>query len=1366
MRGTKRRQTRVLTGLQLGILAVLVMAVLPATALGAARAKLAEIPAALASPGAGQLNNPQGGAVNRTGAGGVTAGDYYVADRGNNRISQFSSSGSFVRAFGLNVGGAGVNACTVTCQAGTASAAAGSVNAPLGVAVDQATGNVFVFGLNNRRIDVFSAIGVFEGAFGWAVKAGVESASELQFCTAGGTGCQAGESTAAAGGFATNATNTRTIAVDSAGQLFVPNPGSARLDVFLPTLNGSKEVVGATFVRGIGWDVIPVGGAGDVGAGLETCTVASTCQQGSFGGGEGQFSTNNPVSVDVDASGSFYTVDAKVTGNCEAGAPCRVQKFNADGTFGSFFGPASGSCQLNFTGGVAMNQQTLAVAVDPATQNLLALKKVGEKVMRVCELSSSGAEVAIFPSTGLTSHVVAAPQLRGGIAIGLGEKVFVTNGNPGVYILGPIPPPSCSEILPVTEVGQSGAKLNGKVCVPAPGGEGFDTTYHFELSADEGESWTNIPAADVSVGSVAGSYEVHQVVGGLQPNRRYRVRIVATTSSSVTSGEVQFKTAAGAPSVRYALGTNALTDPVDPFGPTSVELAGYVNPNNADTTYRFEYGLTTAYGLTSPAEFEPFLGSGGAEVPVRATLTGLQPDTTYHFRIVATNSVGTTKGADKQFTTAQAREVLNAYGLPGSRGFELVSPRDQGPVSEGGGEVAVRQELQFQAATDGSKLAYVQAYGLPESTSGGEVVYRGARGSTGWSATQLSPPLVETSVISGSSIGSRTMYLADDVKCGVFASGQPLTADAPTGVIDAGGVNLFRWTESGGYTIVTRRTPSNPEPADKLDPYLSYRVIGASESCDRIVFETGYQYPGISSTGLVEWDHGVLRNAASVPAPSGEASAGVASPGGGVSEGIGGVQRGDSENLFRNALATADGVWRLVFTAGRQKADGPAGSAEAGRTAIFVREDGASTVDVSKSETATPSLGAFYQTASADGTKVFFLANYGLTSTTSAGPKTTNCAAVDAPAFKSPCDLYEYDSQKPAGTRLTDLSATTSPSNPDGAMVAGVLDSSDDGAYVYFAAKGQLLSGQGNSYAQNSTGTGGYNIYLVHAGQLTFVASVAASDITDFNGVIGSLISSPIPFSRPTWSARATPDGEVLLFQARSPVTGYDSGQVAEAYRFSAKSESTVCITCRRDGAPSVADSDTFPLPRKKEGNSNFLNSPQALSADGSRVFFSMPDALAAGAVDGNVNLYMWQKGQIYLIATGSPTSGVPSPEFMGSDEDGSDLFFSTSKKLTFEDTDERRSVYDARIGGGSSPPPPPAAPCNPLLESACQEPGSVPPGAQPPPSSSTLAGPGNETPVKAKKKKKNAKKKSKQQKKQKGKGKRRGASKIGRAAK
>src|SRR5436305_8373681 len=101
-----------------------------------------------------------------------------------------------------------------------------------------------------------------------------------------------------------------------------------------------------------------------------------------------------------------------------------------------------------------------------------------------------------------------------------------------------------------------------------------------------------------------------------------------------------------------ALAALAAGEPVATTGnataitPTSATINGTVNPEGQSTTYYFEYGTTTSYGSqTSMAG----AGSGTADVKVSTAIEALTPNTTYHYRVVASNASGTTLGTDVSF---------------------------------------------------------------------------------------------------------------------------------------------------------------------------------------------------------------------------------------------------------------------------------------------------------------------------------------------------------------------------------------------------------------------------------------------------------------------------------------------------------------------------------------------------------------------------------------------------------------------------------------------------------------------------------------------------------------------------------------------
>ena len=87
------------------------------------------------------------------------------------------------------------------------------------------------------------------------------------------------------------------------------------------------------------------------------------------------------------------------------------------------------------------------------------------------------------------------------------------------------------------------------------------------------------------------------------------------------------------------------------IGAKTATLNGTVNASGASTIYWFEYGTTTSYGLQTGTHGA---GSGTSARPVSAHIFGLVAGTTYHFRLVAQNSAGTTDGQDQTFTTSAA----------------------------------------------------------------------------------------------------------------------------------------------------------------------------------------------------------------------------------------------------------------------------------------------------------------------------------------------------------------------------------------------------------------------------------------------------------------------------------------------------------------------------------------------------------------------------------------------------------------------------------------------------------------------------------------------------------------------------------------
>ncbi len=95
-----------------------------------------------------------------------------------------------------------------------------------------------------------------------------------------------------------------------------------------------------------------------------------------------------------------------------------------------------------------------------------------------------------------------------------------------------------------------------------------------------------------------------------------------------------------------------------PVGASSATLHAWVNPNEGLVSdCRFEYGTSAAYGASVPCAPSP--GSGETSVAVSGSLTGLAANTTYYFRISATNPGGTSLGAQQTLRTSAAASTVN-----------------------------------------------------------------------------------------------------------------------------------------------------------------------------------------------------------------------------------------------------------------------------------------------------------------------------------------------------------------------------------------------------------------------------------------------------------------------------------------------------------------------------------------------------------------------------------------------------------------------------------------------------------------------------------------------------------------------------------
>jgi len=177
---------------------------------------------------------------------------------------------------------------------------------------------------------------------------------------------------------------------------------------------------------------------------------------------------------------------------------------------------------------------------------------------------------------------------------------------------------------------------------------------------------------------------------------------------------------------------SASTTDAGSIGADSARVLGTVNPGDQATSYRFDYGTTASYGLSTTDQQVTPTDNGDHQVSAR--LAGLFPSTTYHYRVVATNGSGTAYGQDRSFTTARqasnaySQDVLKTTGLKGywrlgeAGGTVAADSKGRYPGAYGGGVTLLQPGALFgdvntAALFDGSS-GEVTANGPKLSTSG------------------------------------------------------------------------------------------------------------------------------------------------------------------------------------------------------------------------------------------------------------------------------------------------------------------------------------------------------------------------------------------------------------------------------------------------------------------------------------------------------------------------------------------------------------------------------------------------------------------------------------------------------------------------
>lgn len=208
---------------------------------------------------------------------------------------------------------------------------------------------------------------------------------------------------------------------------------------------------------------------------------------------------------------------------------------------------------------------------------------------------------------------------------------------------------------------EQSARLNGKV---NPGGMA-DTYYWFAWSfAGRSQSYTT---KKIRVGSTM--REVHETIVGLAPNTTYCYVVVAENSRGKDTGQISCFTTkklldSAIPESR------AITVGVKSILATSAIVRGYVAPHTTTATYWFEYGTTLALGQSSRT-----LTRTGASDYVEVMLTGLDPSTSYFYRIVSESGGKRWYGEVLTFRTMERNTLPIISQGTNTRGGNIVAPQ-------------------------------------------------------------------------------------------------------------------------------------------------------------------------------------------------------------------------------------------------------------------------------------------------------------------------------------------------------------------------------------------------------------------------------------------------------------------------------------------------------------------------------------------------------------------------------------------------------------------------------------------------------------------------------------------------------------------
>jgi DNA-binding beta-propeller fold protein YncE len=587
------------------------------------------------------------------------------------------------------------NVCTVEshneCKFGAASSEAGGFLFPEGIAVDNAPAavsaehdDIYVADTGNQRIQVFSASGTFVLTFGWDVnktkdeEAG-KSQAERDVCTAKSKDtCQAGEAGAAAEQFS----SPTSVTVDPVtGNVYVEDFANWRVQEFTATgefvLMFGKEVNGTT--------------PGNI------CTAKShdQCKAGEQAAEEGA----EPGAFDFESNQGNLLAVGGPEDLVYVGDRHSVQTFETDGT------PAGEGIEL---GAIASGPGSYVSAIAVGQTGDVFVVDSGQSV--VYELDPAGDELNRFELTPRHLEAGAEIQIRG-IALDPDGRLAVIERERGAAVVprGSLYEIETSGLRTLTEFddeypAESGEPRSAKsiafnsegradglgasevlsyaplqvaelVAKPAPCKAGTDSetdaTFECELKGEAnpwGISGTQVwfqwgkttalgaETAQQSLATGEAPLEVSSLLKGLLPNATYYYR-QAGEDQNVKAPELLHSETTSVATV--AVAPRIVSEPSTPhIGAFSAVLFAELNPENANTTYQFQYGPCEELEHCSElAETESAQSSAYGAIGTVAEVSALLPSTLYRYRLIAKSSAGSVASDTATFTTAPGPAV-------------------------------------------------------------------------------------------------------------------------------------------------------------------------------------------------------------------------------------------------------------------------------------------------------------------------------------------------------------------------------------------------------------------------------------------------------------------------------------------------------------------------------------------------------------------------------------------------------------------------------------------------------------------------------------------------------------------------------------